>query len=351
MKTMKRTLVLALCIVTIMSLFVLPAYADTMDDAAQFAPAQTIFAKSVAVKSIKLNKSSVSLIVGETFQLKATITPSNASNKSVTYSSSNNKVATVSSKGLIKAASAGTAVITAKTNNGKTATVKVIVKKPVCEVVKLNKTSITMLGKPVQLKVSGASGTITWSTSNKKIATVSGNGLVTPKGYGTCTITAKTKNGSKVTCSVEVKQTNKITRSFTPATVTWNVYKMSDTMTIVVDGLTGKIKKSETDCYQSKRDWAILASISPDGIECYSQESNCAYFRSKYTVNIGLIGLGKIKLGVDAVTVTYYYKLESDGTLKFMKGECDDLLGICAVDKTYYIIDNNGNFVATKERP
>lgn len=349
MKSMKKLLALVLCTVTVMSLFVFPAFADTEEIVAPVASVSAVLAKKVGVKSVKLNKSAVTLIVGETFQLKATVSPSNASNKTVTFSSSNKNVATVSSKGLVKAVGAGSATITAKSNNGKTATVKITVNRAVCEKLTINKTSITMLGKPVQLTVKPSGSAVTWSTSDSKVATVSKNGLVTPKGYGSCTITAKDKNGQTVKCKVEVKKTNRITRSFTPAASDWNIYKISDTMTVVVDGLTGKI--TSTDCYQNKRDWVVIASISTDGIKCYSQENDCAYFRSKYTVNIGLLGIGKIKIGVDAVTVTYYYKLHNDGTLEYMKGECDDLLGLCMTDNTYITIDDQGNFVRTSKRP
>lgn len=90
-----------------------------------------VFAKtssSVAVTGIKLNKSTASVKAGSTVSLTATISPSNATNKSVTWSSSNTKVATVSG-GTVKGVAAGTATITAKSNNGKTATCKVTVTK------------------------------------------------------------------------------------------------------------------------------------------------------------------------------------------------------------------------------
>lgn len=87
--------------------------------------------KDVAITAVSLDKSSISLEVGNgasitSTTLKATITPSNATNKTLTWSTSNSKVATVSS-GTVKAIGEGEATITVKTNNGKTATCKVTV--------------------------------------------------------------------------------------------------------------------------------------------------------------------------------------------------------------------------------
>ena len=85
------------------------------------------FKIQILPNSIKLAKSSVTLNKGKTYTLVATIAPSNATNKTVMYSSNNKKVATVTSTGTIKAINGGTAVITAKTSNGKKATCKVTV--------------------------------------------------------------------------------------------------------------------------------------------------------------------------------------------------------------------------------
>lgn len=85
---------------------------------------------SVAVTKITLNKSSASLNVGSTIQLKATISPSNAINKSVTWSSSDNTIVTVDSKGNVTAKKASTAYVYAASSNGKKASCKVTVTAP-----------------------------------------------------------------------------------------------------------------------------------------------------------------------------------------------------------------------------
>ena len=87
----------------------------------------SIIGQSVLPTSIKLNATSKTIQKGKTYTLVSTITPSNTTDKTVTYRSSNTKVATVTSKGIVKAVNYGTAVITVKTKNGKTATCKVTV--------------------------------------------------------------------------------------------------------------------------------------------------------------------------------------------------------------------------------
>lgn len=82
---------------------------------------------NVAVKSIKLNKTKVTLSKGKKVKLKATVAPSNATDKNVTFTSSNTKVATVNAKGVVTAKKAGKATITAKAGTKK-ATCKIVVK-------------------------------------------------------------------------------------------------------------------------------------------------------------------------------------------------------------------------------
>ncbi len=84
----------------------------------------------VKVKSVKLNKTAVTIDAGKTYTLKATITPKNATNKAVTWKTSNKGVATVTSKGVVKGVKAGTATITATAKDGskKKASLKVTVK-------------------------------------------------------------------------------------------------------------------------------------------------------------------------------------------------------------------------------
>ena len=170
------------------------------------------------VKKIKLNKTSITIYVGETYKLKATVSPSNASNKKVTWSSSNKKVATVSSSGKITAKKAGTATITckAKDGSGKKAKVKVTVtKKKTVKVtsVDLDRNSMSLTpGKTYTLSydISPSNATnkdVTWKSSDTDVATVTSSGKVTAVSVGSAVITATAKDGSgeKDTCRVTVK--------------------------------------------------------------------------------------------------------------------------------------------------
>jgi uncharacterized protein YjdB len=93
----------------------------------QFSEKITVL-NDVKPTKVTLSKASLTLNVGKTHTLKATVSPGNATNKNVTWTSSNKKVATVSSSGKVKGIKKGTATITVKTANGKTAKCKVTVK-------------------------------------------------------------------------------------------------------------------------------------------------------------------------------------------------------------------------------
>lgn len=95
--------------------------------------------KTIAVTKVSLNKTSVTVKRGSKYTLKATVSPSNATNKKVTWSSANPSVASVSSSGVVLGKRSGTATITAKTSNGKKAT---------CKVKVVNPTPVTKPGAP-----------------------------------------------------------------------------------------------------------------------------------------------------------------------------------------------------------
>ena len=93
-----------------------------------YATGESSLSSSVSAKSIKLNKTAASVTEGKTLTLKAAVSPSDSTD-TVSWSTSNSKVATVNSKGVVTGVKAGTATITVKTSNGKKASCKVTVKK------------------------------------------------------------------------------------------------------------------------------------------------------------------------------------------------------------------------------
>ena len=171
---------------------------------------------TVDVEKVSLNKSATTLTEGESETLTATITPSNATgDKTVKWSSSNAEVAAVDSNGKVTAKKAGTAVITATSSNGKSASCTVTVKQKEIAItgISLNKstTSITE-GESETLTAtitpSNATGdkTVKWSSSNSEVAAVDSNGKVTAKKAGTAVITATSSNRKTASCTVTVKQ-------------------------------------------------------------------------------------------------------------------------------------------------
>lgn len=161
-----------------------------------------------APTKIKLNVSKKTIGVKESMNLKTTLSPKGAVNKKYTWKTSDKSVVSVNSKGKITGKKAGSATITVTTANRKKASCKITVKKAPTSI-KLNANSKTLKkGTSFALKVKhakGSAGTVTYSSSNKKTATVSSSGKIKAVGKGTATITAKTYNGKKAIIKITVK--------------------------------------------------------------------------------------------------------------------------------------------------
>ena len=171
----------------------------------------------VSVTGVSLNKNATTIAIGANETLTATITPANADNQAVTWSSNNTAVASVDQNGKVTGVSAGTATITVTTQDGnKTATCTVTVPDPSADPVavtgvSLNKTSTSLTvgsSETLTATVAPANATnqaITWSSNNTAVATVNQNGKVTAVAAGTATITVTTQDGNKTaTCTVTV---------------------------------------------------------------------------------------------------------------------------------------------------
>ena len=192
----------------------LTIYGKANSFAQQFAKANGIkfstsgIPQTVMPTSISVSPTSLSLTVGGVYTLRKTISPSNATT-TVTWLSSNKNVATVDKNGKVTAKAAGTATITVRTSNGKSANCKVTVKS-VPSSVKLSRNKATRgVGDTYQLKATvspnNAVTTLTWSSSNSGVVSVDKNGKITPKKPGTATITVRTSNGKSANCKVTVK--------------------------------------------------------------------------------------------------------------------------------------------------
>ena len=155
--------------------------------------------------------STLSLEVGKSKTLTPTVVPSDAT-YTLSWSSSNTSVATVSQSGLVTAKASGATIITVRTDNGKSDDCLVTVTQSA-----VSPTSVSVTPTSLSLEVnqtanltatvypSNATTSLTWSSSNTNVAKVS-NGKVTAVGAGSCVITVKTSNGKSATCNVAVAE-------------------------------------------------------------------------------------------------------------------------------------------------
>ena len=183
----------------------------------------TVVNTVVAVESVTLDKATLSVKVSETAPLAATVAPADATNKEVTWTSSDPAVATVSSAGVVSGIKAGTATVTVASvaDPTKKATCAVTVTATPAPVpvpvsgVALNKTALVIEVADTELLVATVSPSnatnkaVLWTTSNSNVATVSDAGLVTAIVSGTATITATSVADptKTATCAVKVNVT------------------------------------------------------------------------------------------------------------------------------------------------
>ncbi|MBR6385740.1 MAG: Ig-like domain-containing protein, partial [Ruminococcus sp.] len=186
--------------------------------------------ETAKVKEVNLTKTSLSLVVGgQSEKVSAVMLPVNAPNQDEIWTTSDAKVATVNENGLITPVGAGacTVTVTSADNPNAKASLTVTVTNPNSNQV----TDITLSTYKVNLTVGGQSQmpivTMTpstasdkseiWTSSDTKVATVNGDGLITPVGAGTCTVTVKSKSNPNVSASVAVTVTG---NSATTSTIT-----------------------------------------------------------------------------------------------------------------------------------
>jgi uncharacterized protein YjdB len=175
----------------------------------------TVNSINVAVTSVSLNKSSTAILVNNTDTLTATVEPSNATNKKVTWQSSNTSIATVSTTGVVTGKAVGQTTITVTTEDGNftaSCAVTVNVNNVAVTGVSLNKSSTILQVKTTETLIAtvlpgnATNKNVTWRSDKSSIATVSQNGVVTAGvNNGTATITVTTSDGNNTaTCTVNV---------------------------------------------------------------------------------------------------------------------------------------------------
>ena len=212
----------------------------------------------VPVTGITLDKTTASVEAGKSLTLTATVTPDNATDKTVTWTTSDRSVATVDSTGIVIGIKAGTATITAKAGE-KTATCTVTVTAASTEPevvsvtgVTLDKTTATLdIDQSITLTATVApenatNKAVTWASDKTDVATVDANGKVTAVAAGTANITVTTQDGGKTaTCVVTVNPATEpedptVVREWVDSALDYNYivdnYGTSDTTEVITVG-------------------------------------------------------------------------------------------------------------------
>ena len=194
---------------------------------------------TVPVASVELNQTTLELIAGKEATLTATVKPDDATNKTVTWSSNNETVATVDNNGKVTAKAAGEATITAKVGDKQvTCNVKVTAAEVAVESVTLDQSSLELIaGKEATLTATvkpdnATNRTVAWESNATNVATVDNNGKVTAKAAGEAIITAKVGD-KQATCTVTVTKADvKVTQITISGKNTLNV---NDVATLTAD--------------------------------------------------------------------------------------------------------------------
>jgi len=166
--------------------------------------------------SIELDTTNESINIGGTITLTPIITPSNVTDKTLVWTSSDNSVATVSN-GVVKGLKEGKVKITVKTINDKTASANIIVTASVIPIseISIDKKDVSLnVGETIilkeNIKPSNATSTfVTWESSNTSVVTIN-NGIIKAVKPGSAIITVRTENGKTATSKITVKKMNDV---------------------------------------------------------------------------------------------------------------------------------------------
>ena len=323
------------------------------------------YQSSALATGITLNKTSMSLRETETAQLTATVTPEDAADRSVTWSSSDNSIATVSSEGVVTAIKAGTATITATTNDGSnlkaTCTVTVSIM-PVSSIT-LNLTEKTLEeGETVNLTATvqpanASNKTLSWTSSDESVATVDANGTVTAVKEGTATITAKATDGSNASasCTVTVKAPVVLVESIT-LNVTEQTLIEGETLALTAN-VTPENATNKTLTWTSSDE--SVATVDANGnvtavkegtatITAKATDGSNASASCVVTIKAPVVLVESITLNVTEQTLTEGETLVLTANVT-PENATNKTLTWTSSDESVATVDANGNVIAVKE--
>lgn len=231
-------------------------------------------------KGVVLSQANVTKEIGDSFTLTATLTPADAKT-TLSWSSSNTSVATVDQKGTVACKGAGTATVTVATDNGLKATCQVDVNPGV--------TSITISPENAEIEewesidftatVAPASATdksVTWSSSNTDVATITQSGRAIGLGAGTTTITARSANGVKAMTYLTVR---KPVVAATSLTLSQTTIRMTEEETLTLTATVLPENATDKKVYWKSTDSAT-ASVDSDGKVTAVSAGRCAIVAS-----------------------------------------------------------------------
>lgn len=269
-------------------------------------PASVPFANMVYVEAaVKINKSKVTIYVGNTYILK--ISGTSAKTK---WTTSDKSVATVSSKGKVTGKKKGTATITA-TVGSKKYTCKVTVKNPSISEDKLD----MEIADTAKLSIKGAKGDIAWESSDKDIVSVSKNGFVYAKHVGTAKIKG-TYQGKTYTCDVKVSD-KKLHASATKLTISRDT-EIAITVDEIQEGEVASYDIADTDivaCYWG--DWngnAIPLKIKPQKLGSTSITVTADGTNEKLVIDVTVVD--KVRPKTKKLSAEEVYELCSSSSVQ-----------------------------------
>ena len=279
----------------------------------------------VKVSRITLSASTgLALAKGQTQKLTATVAPANATNKTVTWSTSDKNVATVSENGLVTAKSAGTAIITCTAQDGSNvkATCKVTVTVPVSGI-QLSQTSAALtVGDTLTLTKTiypsdATNQAVTWTSSSDAVASVDSNGKITAKTAGSAVITCKSVSDNSVVgiCNVTVKA-----KVQTPTEIKVSTILLNKTTASVTKGKTLQLTATVAPGNATNKEvkWSTsnknVATVSPSGlvtaksagtatITCTAKDGSGVKATCKITVKNPVVKVTKVTLNKTTATL------------------------------------------------
>jgi uncharacterized protein YjdB len=309
----------------------------------------------VDVTGVTLDKTELSLVIDEEATLEATVVPSNATYKTVTWSSSSPDIVSVDSNGKIKGLKAGQAEITVTTTDGgKTAKCAVTVSAINVESITIEPTEKILKVSPqpflIRYQISPADATdktLTWVSSNTDVAVVDAIGVVTLKAAGNATITVTTNDGGKTaTCdltvvndfvdtvtldreeaSIQLNETLQLIATVLPAEATQSVTWFSSDTTVATVDENGKVTPVSEGL-------ATIRVTTDEG----SKTAACAVVVTKVPVTQITLDRSELELGVGGTYTLTATVLPSDATDKRYDWSSSDL--------TVAMVDENGNVIA-----